>query len=322
MRLPLSLLLLALPLAARGLDAAQPLVAHFVEDRVLVDAPLAAGGHLRFFTDSGGGNATRLLQGATERLKLPTRAPSQAELDELGRVPPDTRLLVGPLPLAPSAFPPPPELALVVTNLIGLKDEPADSDGMLGNTWFAGHVWTWNYVAGTLALEPADWSPPTGAQVVPIGLRPADGDGPALAFARIEVTIAGTPTSMLLDTGATTILTPEAAQRLGGPRVRSTSMIVASVIAAWRQAHPEWRVIEHAQAGTDSRMIEVPDVRIAGFQVGPVWFTERPDYNFKSLMSRMTDQPILGAIGGNAFHTLTMTIDYPHARAAFARGKR
>ena len=313
MRRLLPTLLLALPAAACA-DGAQALAAHFVEDRVIVDAPLAGGGTLRFFTDSGGG-ATLLTQAAAQRLDLATKPPTE-HADEL---PPGARIFAGALPLAPSALPTPPSPTIVVAFTV-TKDTPVDSDGTLGNNWFAGHVWTWNYAAGTFALERADWAPPAGTQVVPIGLRPASANRPALAFPRIDVTIAGEPASMLLDTGGTTYLTPEAAQRLGGPRVRSTSMIVASRVAAWRKAHPDWPVIEHAQAGTGSRMIEVPDVRIAGLQVGPVWFTERADANYE-WMSAMTDRPIVGSIGGNAFHTLVMTIDYPHGRAAFARAR-
>jgi hypothetical protein len=314
--LPLLVLAMSAPFAHAG-DGARRLDAHFVNDRVLVDAPLAGGDHIRFFTDSGGG-ATLLLPAVVERLRLPTQPlPKQGAED----LPADARALSGELPLAASAFPQPPAPAYVVKQLIGLPDMPAESDGTLGNNWFAGHVWTWNYVAGTLALEAGDWTPPSGARVVPLGFRAATKDGPALAFPRIEVTVAGVPMPMLLDTGATTVLTPDAAQRLGGPRLRATSMIGATIVAGWRKAHPDWPVVEHAQAGTGARMIEVPDVRIAGFQVGPVWFTERPDTAYSEFMAPMMDRPVRGSIGGNAFHTLAMTIDYPHARAAFAHGK-
>ncbi|AOH35153.1 hypothetical protein BGP89_01255 [Luteimonas sp. JM171] len=81
--------------------------------------------------------------------------------------------------------------------------------------------------------------------------------------------------------------------------------------------HPEWRVIQGAQAGTGSDMIEVPEVEIAGFTVGPVWFTHRPDAAFHDMMSSMMDQRVEGAIGGNAFRHFVMTVDYPRAVAYF-----
>jgi hypothetical protein len=80
-------------------------------------------------------------------------------------------------------------------------------------------------------------------------------------------------------------------------------------------------VIEHAQGGTGARMIEVPDVRIAGFEVGPIWFTERPNKNFREMMSQSMNAPVEGAIGGNAFATLRMTVDYLHGRASFSQEK-
>lgn len=80
----------------------------------------------------------------------------------------------------------------------------------------------------------------------------------------------------------------------------------------------DWRYIADAQVGTGSAMIEARNVRIAGIDVGPVWFTERPDANYDRFMSLMIDRPIAGSIGGNALHRLQMTIDFPAARAWFA----
>lgn len=124
---------------------------------------------------------------------------------------------------------------------------------------------------------------------------------------------------MLLDTGATTWLTADAVAALGngGPAVRATSMIKASRIVRWRAEHPTWRVIETAQRGSGARMIEVPNVTIAGIEVGPVWFTERPDANFTSVLSTMMTGPVEGALGGNALRSMRITIDYRHARAWF-----
>src|SRR5690606_32623407 len=118
---------------------------------------------------------------------------------------------------------------------------------------------------------------------------------------------------------ATTMLTPAALGALddSGPAERATSMITDDVFQAWRKAHPEWRVIEKAQAGTGSDMIEVPEVGIAGVTVGPVWFTHRPNANFHAMMSSMMDRQVEGAMGGNAFRHFVMTVDYPGAVAYF-----
>ncbi|MER3546656.1 MAG: hypothetical protein C4338_03250 [Rhodanobacteraceae bacterium] len=138
-------------------------------------------------------------------------------------------------------------------------------------------------------------------------------------FPRIVIKVDGRALPMLLDSGAMTVLTPAAMRTLrdGLPAERATSMIVASLFDAWHKAHPDWRIIEDAQAGTHCAMIEVPQVEIAGKTVGPVWFTERPDKNFHQFMSGMMSGQVEGSIGGNALGHFVMTIDYPHAMAYF-----
>jgi hypothetical protein len=66
-----------------------------------------------------------------------------------------------------------------------------------------------------------------------------------------------------------------------------------------------------------TRAIRVPSVDVAGFAIGPVWFTERRDRNFSEMMSSMTDRPVVGALGGNALAHMRMTLDYPRAAAYF-----
>jgi lysophospholipase L1-like esterase len=296
--------------------ARQQLDANFIADRVLVDAPLANGQSIRFWSDTGGGT-TILYDRRVKKFALETQPVSGKMTDDM---PPNARQLAHPLALAPSAFPAPPNPIMVMPDQLAPMGMPADSDGNIGQNWFAGHIWTWDYPHGTLTIEKPGWQPAPAAHVVRVTFREATRTMPALHFPRLTVVIAGEPTSVLLDTGATTILTPEAQALIGGPRLRATSMIVASRIAAWRKAHPDWRVIEHGQSGTGSTMIEVPDVKVAGFEVGPIWFTSRPDSNFHEMMSGGMDAQVEGAIGGNAFHSLRMTVDYLHGRAAFTRG--
>lgn len=299
-------------------DAAGRLDAHFMADRVLVDAPLKNGGHIRFWTDTGGGG-TILYDRAAARLKLATKPMTGPIADDL---PPGSLQLAGPIPIRGGAFPTPPAPVLVGADQLAQMGLPSDSDGNIGQNWFAGRIWTWNYPKGILTIEPGNWRPPVGAHVIPVGFRKAAQGRPALHFPRITIDIAGEPVSVLLDTGATTVLTAEAAKAIdGGPRLRATSMITASRIRAWRSAHPDWLVVEKAQGGTGSRMIRVPDVKVAGLQLGPVWFTERADKNFTEMMSSSMDAPVEGALGGNAYRDLMMTIDYRQGRAAFSRAR-
>ena len=66
-------------------------------------------------------------------------------------------------------------------------------------------------------------------------------------------------------------------------------------------------------------MIEVPKIKIAGYTVGPVWFTRRADKNFHEFMSKFMDKQVEGAIGGNALRHFRITIDYPQAKAVFEK---
>lgn len=129
---------------------------------------------------------------------------------------------------------------------------------------------------------------------------------------------------MLLDTGATAHPTAAGKGVSGTPTVNGfgvTSYIDHSVFERWHKVHPDWRVVDKGDdllgAERIMRLIEVPKVEIAGWTVGPVWFTERPDRSFRDYMSSMMDKPVDGAVGGNVFRHFVMTIDYPHAKAHF-----
>jgi len=63
-------------------------------------------------------------------------------------------------------------------------------------------------------------------------------------------------------------------------------------------------------------MMRVPAIEVGGRQIGPVWFTERPDGNFHDFMSQYMDKPIEGALGGSAWRYVTLVLDYPGAKAA------
>lgn len=97
-----------------------------------------------------------------------------------------------------------------------------------------------------------------------------------------------------------------------------TSYIVRSVFERWHEQHPDWRVVKNGDDLTGpTSIIEVPKVEIAGWTVGPVWFTERPDSNFHKFMGQWMDKKSDGAVGGNVFRHFVMTIDYPGATAYF-----
>ena len=283
--------------------------ARFDDFNVLLDVRLASGEMLTFYTDTGGGHPI-LKKSAVERLGLPFTSRPDPELgDDAG---------VTHMPAFDSALPIPPvegEVAVIAKHH-ALFDSVA-CDGMLPNGWFGGHVWTWDYPRETFILEGKDWSPPEGARALPLRFKTAPDGARANNFPSLHVEIDGEDYPMLFDTGARTLLTPEAFQAVADGRGtgRATSFIVASIFEKWRAAHPEWKVIENADADVSipEPMILVPDVVIAGLNSGPTWFTRRADHNFHNWHD--LGERIDGAIGSHAFRQYEITVDYPAATA-------
>lgn len=278
------------------------------EDRFFLQARTAGGGDLRMFLASAGGMS--LTRRAVERLKLPVRRQQT----------PEGELATAPFPTFYDARLPRPMLeAFPVLD----EEPPEQADGMLGAPWFAGRVFTFDYAGKRMWLRSAgDLPPAPAAHRIPLGLRRDEAGKPASPYGRIQAQIDGQAIDLLLDTGATITLTDAARQALGGAaRERATSFIVTSVFERWRRAHPEWRVIEGADgAAGGAPMIEVPSVRIASLDVGPVWFTRRPDEDFHELTARLMDRPSDGAIGGSALrHFERVTVDWANATAVFER---
>lgn len=292
------------------------LPAVFEAERVYVMPRTTGGETLKLYTDTGGG----FLLGAeaAKRLHLATKP-----LDD-----PEAKAELGP-EAGQTAFPafaqgeptPAPKQShvSVLPKMAQLPGWPTQGDGILGEHWFGGHIWTWDYPGRKFILEDADFIAPKDARPVSLGFK-TDADGNRQTnFPRIVVTIDGADVPLLLDTGAETYLTPKALNALndGGPQFRATSMIAASLFDAWHARHPDWRVIEDAQTGTHAAMIEVPRVTVAGTGIGPVWFVKRADANFHKVMSAMMSGRVEGSIGGNALGHFRMTIDYPRATAWF-----
>lgn len=285
--------------------------AQFIADRVYVVPTTRGGERLRLYTDSGGG--LFLKQSTVNRLHLPSRPLTDGAFAV--KLPPFAPGKGIPAPLENDGWLVVAPASMEKGQLPGLSRD----DGLLGEAWFAGRVWTWDYPGKRLLLDGADWRPEAGAERVTLGFKTDVRGKRENDFPRVGIKVDGRPLPMLLDTGAMTMLTPAAMESLHDdlPAERATSMIVASIFDAWHKAHPGWRVIQDAQAGTHAAMIKVPFVEIAGQRVGPVWFTERPDRNFHQFMSSMMAGRVEGSIGGNALGHFVMTIDYPRGAAYF-----
>ena len=198
---------------------------------------------------------------------------------------------------------------------------------MLGQAWFADRVWTFDYPGQRLLLWPdsAAVMPADPAHAVALGFRTDTTGTRVLSFPRLRVEIDGDSIDLLFDTGATANIPAAALEKLadGLPAERATSFITSSVLNRWRERHPDWRVIDEADETVPAMvMIEVPSLSIAGFDAGPVWFTERPDRNFHEYMSSFMDRRVEGALGGSGLKYFRITVDYPRAMAWFERPDR
>jgi hypothetical protein len=305
--------------------------ADFVGDRVFVRWVAPGYQSLRVYTDTGGGLLS-LFPKAVQRLSLPVDTLNWTEGADHGtqmtvRIPSALNdALVPPIPSALSVgFWPKPKDSTTVLLLVEYdgsspEDEPGyEWDGRLGSSWFADRVWTIDYpnrriyFDGTKSVAPTDpscW--------VPLGFKTDSTGHRTNSFPRITARIDGEEIQFLMDTGAHTELTDSAWRKVGSnePRHRATSFITTQRFEQWHKKHPEWLIVPNAEKQGGASMMRVPTIEVGGQQIGPVWFTERPDRNFKDFMSQYMDQPIEGALGGSAWRYVTLVLDYPGAKAA------
>ncbi len=280
--------------------------------------PVAENGvRLKFYTDSGGG--ALIYRSVVDTLHLPVL---HEEID--GK---NTDEVMLPRFRKDSAIPSPlghEGKLFVLPDDQRLPIFDSDMSGLLGQQWFAGRVWTWDYPNHQLLLRVQGDLPKVSAThrvLLGFKMNQQGQRDPSLSFARIRATVDGRSIDLLFDTGASTMMTPQALEEIhdGHAAHRATSFIAKSIFARWHAEHPDWKVIEKAEEHTGDSMIQVPSVEIGGYTVGPVWFTERPDKNFTQWMSQWMDKTVYGALGGSALQYLRVTVDYRNAMAYFER---
>ncbi|MCH9693773.1 MAG: hypothetical protein K0U72_04610 [Gammaproteobacteria bacterium] len=195
-------------------------------------------------------------------------------------------------------------------------------DGFLGGRWFGDKIWEFDYPNQTLSV--LNQLPATAHEEchrVQLGFQTNEQDSRTMHFARMPVEVDGQEIDVLLDTGARATLTENGAAHFGRARGSEigTSFIVRSVFDQWNAKHPEWTVLIDADSvrGQSYPMIEVPQLSVGGYTVGPVWFVVRPDSAFLKYMSSMMDQSIQGALGGSGLQYFRLMVDYPSAIAHF-----
>jgi hypothetical protein len=304
-------------LALAGAAPAQMLPTHYEAGHFYATPQTVDGSSLRLLVDTGGGGAAGmywLSAKASQRLGLKTGT-CTVDGDAL--------------PVAtPPAYRPgrqlPPAGGPCAGKLL-VNPGPYPDDGQLGAAYLGNRVWTFDYPRQQLRMEATDWRPDPTAHRAPLGFQTDAHGKVAQHFPRIVVHIDGKPLDMLLDTGATAHPTPAGKAAAGTETVNgfgAASYITTSMLESWHKAHPRWPIVEDGDdlmaPRLKARLIEVPKMEIAGWSVGPVWFTERPDRAFHGMMARLMDTSPEGAIGANVLVRFRLTIDYPQATAWFS----
>lgn len=295
---------------------ARPLPGRLSDDRFFA-APITENGDTLVLSVETGTGASMLYAATVERLGLPvTPLVSGA----------DTAWLVELPALHPAAdIPPLAEMPDVGSRFFVFPAEAEGEDGFLGQSWLAGRTWVFDYPAGRLWLLPPGVLPShAAAQRVPLGFRTDAAGMRVVNVPRIRVKVGDDSLDLVLDTGAAAAYTDSALTRLGvtGSAVRGASLISLSALEGLRQRYPDWPVMTSADANTGMPMIRVPSVEVAGLSTGPVWFVAVPDEVFAARSARLTDRPVVGALGGNALRRFTVTLDYENGVAVFGEGSR
>lgn len=276
------------------------------------------GDTLLFYTDTGGGK-NMLYKHPVSNLHLETHWVEYP----LGT---DDSVEVAALPsLVPQQTIPFPSIHSSIGHWFFVKKAPSryqQFTGFLARMWFAGRVWDFNYPEQSLGVVVSydRFSVPEQHRV-PLGFQTDEAGHRTTNFARIQAVIAGDTLDFLFDTGAHVRLTEHAQAKLRGPAVRGTSFIEPSIYKEWHRQHPEWPVIENSDKMLGAPMIQVPEITIAGYTVGPVWFNVRSEGAFYEYMSQWMDQKIGGALGASAFKYFRIIVDYPNAVALFDKVK-
>jgi hypothetical protein len=210
-----------------------------------------------------------------------------------------------------------------------IKDEEANLqagvDGELGQAWFANYCWQFDYENQSLIYNQRSLSEGS-ANTVPVLFKENEQGNRMSNLPQVFATVDGVEMPFLIDTGAKLYPTASASAALESSysdEPVAASFIIEFIFEHWRSIHPEWTVVEHADAKLGNvKMIQVPEMTIAGTTVGPVWFCTRPDVNYLEYMARFSNVPAMGSLGGNFLKNFNLTIDYPNKLAKFGMPNR
>ncbi len=283
-----------------------------------IDSPK---GPLLFYTDSGGGLYPFIYSEAAEKLGM-----------KIEKIIEDDGLKIGfstfPSSLGAQHIPSYSEWkgsVKVFTPKENAQDEPSQikffiHDGFFGATFFAaGKVWRLNYLKQELWFCDS-FSVTKDFAVLDIHFKTTKGVRDTYQ-PRMEIEITGTKVPVLFDTGATSFYSKEAVAQLKlNHQINPSSFIRESVARKWLKSNPQWRVIENGDKfGGGGFLVEVPLIKVANYEVGPIWFATRKDSIYDKYSKEIMDAHIDGAVGGNLFKHFEIIADYSGAKLYFRK---
>ncbi len=278
-------------------------------------------GPLLFYTDSGGGVYPFIYSETAEKLGM-----------KIEKVVEDDGIKIGfstfPSSLETQNVPSYSEWkgnVKVFTARENAQDEPSQikffiRDGFYGATFFAaGKIWRFNYPKQELWFCDS-FSVVKDFVVLDMYFKTTQGIRDTHQ-PRMEIEVSGTKVPVLFDTGATSLYSSEAVVQLKlNNQINPSSFIRESVARKWQQSNPKWRVIKNGDKfGGGGFLIEVPRIKVATYEVGPVWFATRKDSIYDKYSKEIMDAHIDGAVGGNLFKYFEIIANYPSAKLYFRK---
>jgi hypothetical protein len=180
----------------------------------------------------------------------------------------------------------------------------------LGQNFFMGKSWTFDYIKRQIWVNtPISKAEEGKPGVQRIGFKKNSNHENVFGHPSMYIEVDGEIIEVLFDTGATIVLSEDGKKDFGTEaKTIGGSFIAKSIFDKWRKMHPDWKHYEKADMNND--IIEVPKVKIGGYEVGSVLFAERNDENWSKGMITSMDTIVKGAIGGSGLSYFKVTIDY------------
>ncbi|WP_421805055.1 hypothetical protein [Flagellimonas sp.] len=183
-------------------------------------------------------------------------------------------------------------------------------DAFLGQGFFMGRAWTFDYPKQEVWVNtPIKSTDSIKPNVLSLGFKKNTHGVAVYGHPRMQIEIEGEEIEVLFDTGASFVLSDKGKDYFNTEKnTLAGSFIAASIFDQWRIDHPDWKY--YPESDGSQGIIEVPVVKIAGHEVGPVLFSRRPDHVWSEMMAQSMDKVVKGAIGGSLLKHFKVKVDY------------